>query len=158
MPVTKEQIKQNYPLPSYNYRVDIGGTSIAFSQASGLSLAFELHTYKESPTDSGKAGPVVMRMPAQQSDVKLTLKKGLVKGKSLPALYAWISTVQANQIEKRDLQIHLCNESGNPVITWKIMNAFPTKLDAPTFDSASNDAAIESMELVADTLLIEEAK
>lgn len=157
MALTKDQIKQAYPLPTYNYRVDIGGVSIAFSQVSGLSLSFEMHTYKESPVGSGKAGPVVMRMPAQQADVKVTLKKGLVKGKSLPALYSWISTVQVNQIEKRDLQIHLCNEKGDPVVTWKVMNAFPTKLDAPTFDSASNDAAIESMELVADTVLIEEA-
>jgi phage tail-like protein len=38
-----------------------------------------------------------------------------------------------------------------------VVNAFPTKLDAPTFDAKSNDAAIESMELAADFISIEES-
>lgn len=157
MPYTPEQIKQNYPLPVYNYRVDIGGESIAFSNVSGLSLSFETHTYKESHTEGGKVGPVVMRMPAQQADVKITLKKGLVPSKSIPKLYAWINTVQVNQIEKKDIAVHLLNEQGAPVVTWNVLNAFPTKLDAPAFDATSNDAAIETMELTADTIRISEA-
>jgi phage tail-like protein len=43
------------------------------------------------------------------------------------------------------------------VISWKVINAFPTKLDAPTFDASSNDVAIETMELRADNITIEEA-
>ena len=41
------------------------------------------------------------------------------------------------------------------MISWKVLNAFPTKLDAPTFTASSNDAAVESMELMADGILIE---
>jgi len=52
--------------------------------------------------------------------------------------------------------VRLLDESGDPVISWKVINAFPTKLDAPTFDANSNDAAIESMELMADGVFIEE--
>lgn len=157
MSYTPDEIKKNYPLPVYNYRVEIAGESIAFSNVSGLSRAFETHTYKESHVEGGKVGPVVMRMPAQQSDVKITLKKGLVRGKSIPKLYGWINTVQINQIEKKDITVHLLNEEGNPVITWNVLNAFPTKLDAPAFDATSNDVAIETMELMADTIRISEA-
>ena len=157
MPLTKEQIKQSYPFPAYNYRVEIAGTAISFSNVSGLSISFESHTYKESPSSPGRSGPVVMRMPAQQADVKITLKKGLVKMRSLPILYGWISTLQINQIEKRDITIHLLDETGSPVVTWNVINAFPTKLDAPSFDATSNDVAIESMELTADAILISEA-
>lgn len=154
MAYTTEQIKQTYPFPVYNYRVEIAGESIAFSNVSGLSLSFETHTYKESAL-SGR-GPVVMRMPAQQADVKITLKKGLVKGRSIPKLYAWLRTVQTNQVDKRDITVHLLNEAGEPAVTWLVVNAFPTKLDAPTFDATSNDAAIESMELTADNIIISE--
>ena len=143
-------------MPVYNYRVDIGGESIAFSQVSGLNVSYETHVYKESHVEPGKAGPVVMRMPAQQSDVKITLKKGVVKGKSLPKLYGWISTMKTNQIEKKDITVALLDETGTPVITWHVLNAFPTKLEAPSFDAKSNDAAIESMELMADTIQISE--
>ena len=51
----------------------------------------------------------------------------------------------------------LCDEEGNAVVSWQVINAFPTKLDAPTFDANSNDVAIESMELLADDVLIDES-
>jgi phage tail-like protein len=98
-----------------------------------------------------------MHMPAQAPAATLTLKKGVVRGTSVAALYGWISGIQTNQVEKKDIFIRLCDENGDPVISWKVTNAFPTKLEAPTFDANSNDAAVESMELTADGISIEEA-
>jgi len=157
MALTKDDIKTAYPLPVYNYRVEIGKDAIAFSEVSGLSVGYETTTYKESPIESGAPGPTVMHMPAQAQTTTLTLRKGLVRGKSVAALYGWISAIQINQVEKKDIHVRLCDEEGAPVISWKVTNAFPTKLDAPTFDANSNDAAVESMELTADGITIEEA-
>lgn len=157
MPLTNEAIRTAYPLPVYNYRVEIGDKAVAFTEVSGLSIGFETSTYKESPTESGAPGPRVMIVPGQRSAAKLTLKKGIVRGASLEALYGWIKTVQINQIEKKDVFVRLCDEKGEAVISWKVQNAFPTKLDAPTFDAKSNDAAIESMELTADFITLEES-
>jgi phage tail-like protein len=151
-----EEIKTAYPLPVYNYKVDIGDTTVSFSEASGLSIGYETYTHKESPVESGSPGPRVMIMPAQPQEVKLTLKKGVVRGVSVPALYAWIADKKLNQIEKRDILISLCDEEGDPVISWVVRNAFPTKLEAPGFDATKNDAAVESMELTADGLEIQE--
>ena len=156
MAVSPETIKAEYPLPVYNYRVEIAGQSVAFSEVSGLSIGYETTTYKESPTESGAPGPRIMYMPAQRSETTVTLKKGLVKSVSIKVLYDWLKTVQINQIEKKDIYVRLCDEKGDAVISWKIANAFPTKLDAPSFDANSNDAAIETMELKADAITIEE--
>lgn len=150
MALTPDKIKSDYPLPSYNYKVDIGKDTIAFSEVSGLNIAYEKTVYKESSTESGKASPRVFRMPAQATDTTLTLKKGLVPAKSAPALYDWINSVSLNQVQKKDIVISLCDETGKPVVSWTVINAFPTKLDAPSFSATSNDAAIESMELLAD--------
>jgi phage tail-like protein len=65
-------------------------------------------------------------------------------------------TVQTNQVDKRDVFIRLCDEKGEPVISWKVGNAFPTKLSAPTFDATSNDAAIETLDLQADFITMQE--
>lgn len=157
MALSKDDIKTAYPLPVYNYKVEIGGQAIAFSEVSGLSIGYETTTYKESPVASGSPGPRVMRMPAQPKDAVVTLKKGVMRGTSVPALFNWINAIQINQVEKRDVYVRLCDEKGDAVISWKVINAFPTKLDAPTFDAKSNDAAIESMELMGDGVLIEEA-
>lgn len=156
MAVTKETIKAAYPLPVYNYRVEIGGHAVAFSEVSGLSLSVETTTYHESPVESGTAGPRIMHMPAQKKPVNITLKKGVVRGSSVPTLFKWINSIQINQIDKNDVFVRLCDEKGDAVISWKVINAFPTKLDAPTFDAKSNDAAIESMELMADGITVEE--
>ena len=156
MSLSKDDIKTAYPLPVYNYKVEIGSAAAAFSEVSGLSIGYETTTYKESPVGSGSPGPRVMHMPAQATATNITLKKGLVRKKSVETFYQWINSMQINQIEKKDIYVRLLDESGDPVISWKVINAFPTKLDAPTFDANSNDAAIESMELMADGVFIEE--
>ena len=154
MALTKDDIKSSYPLPVYNYKVDIGQDTIAFSEVSGLNIAYETKVYKESNTDPKTPGPRVFRMPAQATDTTLTLKKGLVPAKSQAAFYDWINSVSINQVIKKDIVISLCNEEGKAVVTWKVSNAFPTKLEAPTFDANSNEVAIESMELMADDIFI----
>jgi phage tail-like protein len=157
MALTKDQIKTLYPLPVYNYKVDIDNETVTFSEVSGMSMSVEIFTYKESPIESGVPGPRVMHMPAQRAPAKVTLKKGVVVGSSVPTLFAWWNSTQLHLVDKKDIFIRLCNEEGDPVISWKVVNAFPTKLDAPTFDAKSNDVAIESMELTGDSIFIEEA-
>lgn len=157
MALTKEQIKADYPLVTYNYRVDINGESISFSEVSGLELSFETHTYKESFAAGGKVGPNIMYMPGQIQPVNISMKKGLVKGKSIPIFYDWINSTQLNQIDKRDIVVHLLDETGSTMVSWKVIDAFPTKLTAPSFDATSNDVAIESMDLMAFRVTMEEA-
>jgi len=154
MATTPADIKTAFPLPVYNYKVDIGKDSVAFSEVSGLNIAYETTTYKESSTEPGKASPRVFHMPAQATTTTLTLKKGLVPAKSQAALYDWIRSIRINQVVKKDILISLCDETGKAVVTWTVINAFPTKLDVPTFDANSNDVAIESMELMADDIII----
>ncbi len=157
MAVSKADIKDSYPLPVYNYKVEIGGEAVAFSEVSGLKIGYETTTYKESPVESGSPGPRVVHMPVQATATNLTLKKGWVRGTSVAALYDWIASIQLNQVTKKDIFVRLCDEAGEAVVSWKVTNAFPTKLDAPTFDANSNDVSIESMELMADGITIEEA-
>ena len=157
MALSKDEIKAAYPLPVYNYRVELGGATVAFSEVSGLSISFDTTTYKESPVESGAPGPRKMHMPAQRKEVTVTLKKGIMRGISVPTFFKWINSIQINQVDKQDIYVRLCDEKGDAVVSWKVVNAFPTKLDAPTFDANSNDAAIETMELMGDAIFIEEA-
>jgi phage tail-like protein len=157
MAQSKDDIRADYPLPVYNYRVEIGSDAVAFSEVSGLDISYESTLYKESPTAGGAPGPRWMQMPAQRNPPTITLKKGIVRKNSIKHLYAWIKTVQINQVDKKDVFVRLCDEKGEAVLSWKVSNAFPVKLDAPTFDANSNDAAIESMELKADFVTLEES-
>lgn len=156
MALSKDDVKNLYPIPVYNYKVEINGEIIGFSEVSGLNITVETSTYKESKTSEPGPGPNVFHMPAQGSAVNVTLKKGLVKGKSMVMFYEWINSVRINQVEKKDITVRLGDEEGNAVFSWKLIDAFPTKLDAPSFDSNSNDVAIESLEVMASALFMEE--
>ena len=87
MPTSTQDIRTEYPLPVYNYRVEIGPDAVAFSEVSGLNIAYETTTFKESPVAGGAPGPRVMYMPGQATMTRLTLKKGVVRKASIRAWF-----------------------------------------------------------------------
>ncbi len=157
MAITKDEICKSYPLPVYNYKVEIDGQTVGFSEVSGLSIHYETAKYAESPSAGGPPGPRWMHMPGQESTATVTLKKGLVPTVSVATFFTWINSIQTNRVNKKDIFVRLCDEEGKAVVSWKVINAFPTKLDGPAFSASSNDVAIESMEVMADRVRIEVA-
>lgn len=133
--------RQNYPLPVYNFRVDVGGTTLSFSEVSGVALEHELITYFHG-LSFFEGEPMVPVL--QPNPVTVTMKRGVVLGASPTALYDWM---KAKEI--RSVDVSLCDESGTPVMSWKIAKAIPVKLEAPKFDAGGNEGAIETLELKA---------
>src|SRR5215470_5075049 len=157
MATSKDEIRKSYPLPVYNYKVEIDGQSVGFSEVSGLSIAHQTAKYAESPSAGGPPGPRWMHMPAQEDPATITLKKGVVPTVSVATFFNWINSIQTNRVDKKDIFVRLCDEEGNAVISWKVINAFPTKLDGPSFSASSNDVAVESMTVMADGVQIQVA-
>jgi len=151
MTQAKDQIKASYPLPVYNYRVTVGDSVIGFSEVSGLNIDYEPVTYKHGL--SFVMG--VKIIPGMRQPIKLTLKKGVVQDKDF--LSKWLQDVYADPFKdmKKDILIDLCDETGKAVVRWKVLRALPTKLDAPTFNSDSNEAAVEMLELVAHDIQVD---
>lgn len=150
MATTPQDIKDTYPIPVFYYRVTIDGDDAnAFSEVSGLSMEYDTITYRDgmSPHDG------VKYMPGLNKEVNLTLKKGIVRQNSY--LLTWIGTIKLNTVVKRDVRIDLLDESGKAVVSWTAVDAFPKKLDAPSFNATSNDVAIESLDLMATSLKVE---
>jgi len=154
MALTPDEIKSTYPLPVYNYKVNIGDATIAFSEVSGLNIEQQTITYKESPTSDSAVGPVTMHMPGQGTPVNVTLRKGIVGLNTVQLFFNWINSIQLNQVEKRDITVSLCDETGAPVVVWTVQNAFPTNLEAPSFGADSNEVAVDSLTLMADGLIV----
>jgi phage tail-like protein len=94
-------------------------------------------------------------IPGMRQPIKLTMKRGIVKGRA--DLYSWLHDVYADPFKsaKRDILIDLCDETGTPIVRWKVQGALPTKIDAPTFDAHSNEIAIETIEVSAQNLQVE---
>ena len=147
MATTVEDIKKEYPIPVYRFRVSVGEESMAFSEVSGLDIGNDPITYKD--------GLGTKHMPGQLTDVNISLKRGLVRSRS--ELYDWINSINLNLVNKRDITVSLIDpeSDGGALVTWRVTNAFPTKLTAPSFNGGSNESSIEQLDLRADSVTLE---
>jgi len=138
-----------YPLPVFHFQVEWGGTNLGFSEVSGLTIENQAIEYRDglSPEYS------VVKMPGMPKFSNITLKRGIVPADN--EFFAWLNTAALNKIERRDLVISLLNEEHSPVMTWKVKNAFPVKVEGPGLKSTGNEVAIESIELAHEGLTIE---
>lgn len=144
MAETKDLQKSSYPLPAYNFRVTIDGTPMSFSQVSGITREHETVTYRHGY--SFWEGEDITAYNFKKY-APITFKKGTIKGVSF--LYEWLLEEKVKPIE-----VSLCNESGQPVVSWRIAKAVPVKLEAPTFDASNNEVSIESLEVMAADISI----
>ena len=116
-----------YPLPVFHFTVQWGDTACAgFSEVTGLT---------------------------QENQRNVTLKRGIVKGDNDFA--AWLTTVKRNTVERRNLVVSLLNEEHMPVMTWKLMNAFPVKVECAQLKTNGNEVAIETIELAHEGLEVQ---
>ncbi|MFD2163339.1 phage tail protein [Paradesertivirga mongoliensis] len=135
-----------YPLPKFHFLVQWGGTRIGFSEVTGLDIQLEPIEYREGSSPQFSK----IKMPGLQKFSNITLKRGTISDDK--EFYTWMKTVKMNTIERRDLTISLLNENHEPVISWKVMNAFPIKVQASDLKADGNEVAIETIELAHEGL------
>lgn len=139
----------SYPLPKFHFEVEWGGSKIGFTEVSGFSVETDLIEFRDGfSKDFSK-----IKMPGMQKYSNITMKRGTFKGNN--DFYNWWNTVALNTIERRDVTISLLNESHEPVIVWKLKNAWPTKVQSTDLKSDDNGVAIETIELAHEGLVIQ---
>lgn len=136
----------NYPIPVFHFLVDWGGKKGEFTEVSGLSAEVGVIEYRHglSPQYS------TIKMPGQKTFNNITCSRGIFKGDN--ELFEWWKTINLNQIARRDITISLLDESHEPVISWKIYNAWPTKVDGPSLNSRGDEVAVETLEIAHEGL------
>lgn len=140
-----------YPLPAFHFIVDWGGSNVGFTEVTGLTYEVQAIEYRAG--DSPEF--FVTKMPGIQKFNNITLKRGIFHGDN--EFFDWLNTVKMNTIERRDLTIKLLNEEHNPVMIWKVKQAFPVKLEGPSMKASGNEVAIESVELAHEGFTVEAA-
>ncbi|MCF6331934.1 MAG: phage tail protein [Draconibacterium sp.] len=139
----------NYPLVKFHFQVEWGGTKIGFTEVSGLDVETEVVEYRHGASPEYSK----IKMPGMQKFSNLTLKRGTFATDN--EYFTWWNSVKLNSIERRDITISLLNEEHAPVITWKVKNAWPTKIQSTDLKADGNEVAIESIEIVHEGLTIQ---
>ena len=84
---------------------------------------------------------------------KLFSTRGIFKEDN--QFFEWTNTKQIGTIERRDITISLLNEQHNPVVIWKVINAFPVHYYGPVLVADDGDVAMETLVLTHEGIIVE---
>jgi phage tail-like protein len=129
------------PFPAYNFRVNVDTAQVSFSEVSGIEVAYKHVIYRHGLSFS--EGEDIVTFPVKEFS-PITMKRGVVSVDSAFVLYSWLTARELRRIE-----VHLLDFRGNASLIWRVEQAVPVKLSAPTFDANTNDVAIETLEVMA---------
>ena len=139
----------NYPLPRNRFVVDWGGTRIGFSEVSGLAIDAEAPAFRDgaSPENRNVAMPGILRFP------HLVLRRTVQASDN--DFYNWMTTIQLNTVERRDITVSLLDGSNSPVVLWKFRNAFPVRLEYSPLESDNSGPMMEILALAHEGMIVQ---
>lgn len=139
-------ISRNDPFTSGNFRVEIQGiTATSFSEVSGLEVLIEVVEYRAGDAKVNTE----QKLPGLYKTTDVTLKRGLTRDLSL---WNWISSAMAGNVNRTNVLITLLDQADNPVLAWRLRNAWPCKWTGPALNAGSSDVAMEELVLCHEGL------
>ena len=137
---------RNDPFTAGNFRVEIQGiTATSFSEVRGLEVSIDVVDYR--PGDSKLN--TEQKLPGMYKVSDVTLKRGLTGDLSL---WNWINSGSNGNVSRTSVAIILLDQADNPVLVWKLRNAWPRRWFGPTLNAGCSDVAIEELELTHEGL------
>jgi len=119
-----------------------------FSECSGLEVTMEVMEYKE-----GGVNDYVHKFPTRASHTNITLKRGVIVLED--DFWKWHQSFVQGTGKRRDGLIVLMDESRSPAKVWKFKRGIPLKWVGPSLNATQSSAAIESLEISHEGLLLE---
>lgn len=134
------------PYRSYNFKIVIQGVVEGhFTQCSGLGVRLGVIRYRE-----GGNGQVARALPGRVEYADVELKYGLTKSREL---WDWLMTAVQGDVVRKNVSILMLDAQGTQeVMRWNLVNAWPSQWRGAVLDAMSQEAALEHLTLVYDTL------
>jgi phage tail-like protein len=132
-----------YPPVGFHFKVEVLGLSsdndMRFSEVGGLSVEMATEDIAE-----GGENRFVQKYPAQAKYPDLVLKRGMLVNSDITQ---WIQQcIQDFAIEPKDIDVKLLNEAHEPLLTWHVVKAFPTKWTVSDLNASNNAVVIETLQ------------
>jgi phage tail-like protein len=144
---------KNYPLPKFHFEVNWGGTRIGFSKITGLEVATSVIEYRE--------GSYLIynttKQPGRTVYGNVILERGAFLN-DFEFFTWWQKTYnfqEQSQPFRRDVVISLLDDAHNPVMVWKLLNAWPCKVTWGELNALDNQVMMEFLELTHEGLVLQ---
>ena len=134
-----------YPPTGFHFKVEVLGlppndNDVRFTEVSGLSLELATEEIAE-----GGENRFIQKYPTRAKYPDLVLKRGLLVSSEV---LSWIQRcIQGYQIEPKDVNVKLLNEEHQPLLTWHVVKAYPTKWAVSDLNASNNAVVIETLQL-----------
>ena len=133
-----------YPPVGFHLKVEVLGNDradhdVRFTDVSGLGL--ELTTTEVA---EGGQNRFLQKYPGRSKYQDLVLKRGMFPDSNI---VVWIKKcVEDFDIEPKNIVIYLLNEKHQPLVTWNVVNAYPTKWSISDLSATNNKVVVESIQ------------
>src|SRR5262245_43669193 len=135
-----------YPPVGFHFRVTVldlappNDGDVRFTEVGGL--ATELTT-EEVP--EGGENRFVQKYPGRGKYPELVLKRGLLVRSTV---LDWVrAAIEDLTIAPKNVDVQLLNEKHEPLLTWHVFKAYPTKWAVSDLNAANNAVSIETLQL-----------
>lgn len=134
-----------YPPVGFHFKVEVLGLTpndndVRFTEVSGLSRELATEEMGE-----GGENRFMQKYPTRVKYPELVLKRGLFPGSEI---LRWIrECIEDLVIEPKNVDVKLLNEEHDPLLTWHLVNAYPTKWAVSDLNSTNNAVVIETLQL-----------
>ncbi len=147
-------VVRDNPYPGFNFLVHIEALDLdpktpqgAFREVSGLGVEIDEIEYRVG-TERGS----LRKLPGLAKYSNVTLKRGVIGDLSV---WRWVKQTAEGQVQRSTVRIILLEEERNPVLEFRLRNAWPTRFEGPTLDATANQVAVEVLELCHEGLDLE---
>jgi phage tail-like protein len=134
-----------YPPVGFHFKVEVLGLGandddVRFTEVSGLSMEMGTEEVAE-----GGENRFVQKYPVRAKYPELVLKRGLLKGSEV---LTWVEEcVRDYKIQARNVDVKLLNKEHEPLVTWHLAGAYPTRWAPSDLNATANAVVIESLQL-----------
>ena len=130
-----------------------------FTEVSGMNSENAVATHKVAVNNGeGEPKEITIQVPGRVEWGEITFKRGLTGD---TGFWTWRQEVIAGNLEggaREEVTINLhSRDYADVLMSWTLVNAWPSKLSGPSLAADSNDFAIEELSLVHEGLFTAEA-
>lgn len=134
-----------YPPVGFHFKVEVLGLppndfDLRFTEVSGLSVEMGTEEVAE-----GGENRFIQKYPTRTKYPELVLKRGLLRNSEV---WNWTrQCIEDYRIEPKSVDVTLQNAEHQPLMTWHVVGAYPTKWAISDLNASNNAVVIESLQL-----------
>jgi phage tail-like protein len=138
------------PMAVHMFYLTITGMfeNIVFRECSGVGSESDVIEYKAA---GKKDYLTIAAIPGRLKWQKIALKRGITDSGEA---WTWRKMVEDGNVEKarKNGSLMMVAQDGTILAQWDFINAWPSKISGPSFNSGSNEVGVEELEVVHEGL------